>query len=319
MLVTGAAGFIGSQLSRFAARLGHEVIGVDAFDSLLYPASVKQANALALSQVAGITFHEFDLRGPMPAAYWDGIDCVINQAAVPGLAPSWTDFDAYLAANTLIVERLARGALEAGVSHFVHISTSSVYGREAACSEDSPLRPNSPYGVSKLAGETLLQAYASNFGLPLTVLRYFSVYGPGQRPDMAYHLFAERMLAGEPITVFGNGHQSRSNTHVTDCIRATLAAVDHAPAGQTYNIAGGEVVDLLEAISVLADALGVEPVLRFEEERPGDQLRTKGDWSKAARVLGYAPRVPVREGLREQAEWHRLGRPAEFVSEWGTP
>jgi nucleoside-diphosphate-sugar epimerase len=168
-----------------------------------------------------------------------------------------------------------------------------------------PTEPFSPYGVSKLAAEKLVQAYVANFGLDAVILRYFSLYGPRQRPDMGYHLFCEAMLDERPITVFGDGRQRRSNTYVSDAVSATVAALAGGAPGDVLNVCGDETIALLDAIGVLADELGVQPVLEFREPRPGDQRDTAGDAGRAREVLGWAPRVPVETGLRRQAAWHR--------------
>ena len=171
-----------------------------------------------------------------------------------------------------------------------------------------PTRPVSPYGVTKLAAEYLLLAYRKTFGLPISILRYFSVYGPRQRPDMAYNIFTEAMLDGRPITVFGDGRQSRSNTYIDDCVRATVTAVESGPVGQILNIGGGEVLSVLEAIDIIGAILGVRPHLEFREARHGDQRHTAADINKANTLLGYHPLVSPVEGLQRQVEWQQRQR-----------
>ena len=165
---------------------------------------------------------------------------------------SWDDFDRYQSTNLSAVKRLIDASIAVGIGHFVQASTSSVYGADATGDEDSPCLPVSPYGVTKLAAEHLLRAHSETADLPLTVLRYFSIYGPRQRPDMAYRIFCERMLRGEPITVYGDGKQTRSNTYVGDCVAATIAALGRPADGSVFNIGGGREVELLGAIEVLA-------------------------------------------------------------------
>jgi nucleoside-diphosphate-sugar epimerase len=189
------------------------------------------------------------------------------------------------------------------VPRVVQASTSSVYGADATGDESSPTRPVSPYGVTKLAAEHLLLAHHEVHGFPVTILRYFSVYGPRQRPDMAYRIFCERLVRGEPITVYGDGSQVRANTYVDDCVAATLAAIDRGRAGAVYNIGGGRPVALRDAIATLAAVLGVEPVVRHEPARPGDQRRTEAHTTKAAAELGWAPVVEPEDGLAREAAW----------------
>jgi nucleoside-diphosphate-sugar epimerase len=179
-----------------------------------------------------------------------------------------------------------------------------VYGKFAVGDESRPLQPASPYGLTKLAAENLLMAHFSNFGFPVVVLRYFSIYGPRQRPDMAYHIFIESILDGLPITVFGDGEQSRSNTYVDDCVDATVSALHRGRVGEAYNIGGGELLKLCDAIDMIGDLTGRTPVIVREATRPGDQRITRADTSKARAELGYEPSVLPREGLERQLVWH---------------
>ncbi len=302
VLVTGAAGFIGSTLSERLISDGYQVVGLDAFISY-YPRELKVANLEGLRHDPSFEFHELDLRSSDLTPAMRGIDAVVHAAATPGLARSWTEFDLYASCNVSGTQRLIEVATKARVSRFIHVSTSSVYGREAVGNEDLPLHPISPYGVTKLAAEHLVRAYSELYGLPVVILRYFSIYGPRQRPDMAYHIFAEALLDRQPITVYGDGTQSRSSTYVDDCVRGTIGALEGGSEGEVYNIGGGEEVSLSAAIDTLADALGVEPDLRFEPTRPGDQRRTVADYTRANRDFGYAPRVGSAEGLALQANW----------------
>ncbi len=309
IVVTGAAGFIGSHLCEALLDAGHRVVGVDCFTDY-YARAEKEANLALASAHPSFELVEADLRVADLRPLVDGADVVVNEAATPGLVLSWDDFERYQSTNVSAVKRLVDACLAVGVGRVVQASTSSVYGREATGSESSPLRPSSPYGVTKLAAEHLLQAYSAAFGLPLTILRYFSIYGPRQRPDMAYRIFCERMLDGEAITVFGDGRQSRSNTYVSDCVDATVAACsDERAVGHTFNVGGGRELALLDAIAILAEHLDVEPVIVHREARAGDQRRTFADTTHIRDTIGWAPRVDPDEGLRRQVEWvrHRLG------------
>lgn len=304
ILVTGAAGFIGSHLSEALVAAGHHVIGLDGFIES-YPRSYKEANLAASRSGPNFQFHELDLRSADLDPVLDGVDAVINQAAMPGLPRSWTEFDSYLTNNTLAVERLLAASARRGIKRFVQASTSSVYGRYAVGDETLPTAPASPYGVTKLAAEHLALAYMESAGLPVVILRYFSIYGPRQRPDMAYHIFTEALLSDQPLTVFGDGQQSRSSTYVSDCVAGTIDGLHRGRPGEVYNIGGAETITLLEAIAVLADELGVVPRIQHQPARTGDQRDTQADTAKAHRDFGYAPAVRPADGLRRQAGWHR--------------
>lgn len=304
VMVTGAAGFIGANLCRALSSAGIETVGVDCFLAASYPAEIKRANAAEIEALPGVTMIEADIRAPLPDAAFDGVGAVVNLAAMPGLMKSWEAFDLYQGCNLTGVHRLVEKALAGRVEHFIQVSTSSVYGSIATGSESDPLAPISPYGVTKLAGEKLVSAYGASRGLPFTVLRYFSVFGPGQRPDMAYHIICERLLDDEEIPIFGDGLQSRSNTYVDDVVAGTIAALGAEPAGATMNIAGGQTIGLLEAVAELEIALGRRARLTFLPARPGDQRHTAGDGSLARQLIGFSPRTDVRDGLRAQAEWH---------------
>lgn len=303
ILVTGAAGFIGSHVAQALVDAGREVVGIDGFiDS--YPRWVKERNLLRLRQSPRFTFGELDLRTAPLDDWVEGVDAVVNEAAFAGLPRSWQEVDAYVGCNLLAVQRLIDVCRHHGVRRFVQASTSSVYGLEAVGDELAPLRPVSPYGMSKLAAEHLLLSHVHAHDFPATILRYFSIYGPRQRPDMAYHIIIERLRRGEPISVFGDGHQSRSNTFVADCVAGTLAALSGAEVGEAYNIGGGVRLELAEAITIMADILGATPELRFGPPRAGDQRTTLADTSKARETFGYLPTVDPIAGLAVQVRWH---------------
>lgn len=285
----------------------HDVIGVDCFLPNLYEAGVKRVVADGLTN-RGLKMIEADLRYDDLDDIFEGADAIIHEAGMAGLGPSWNDLETYLSCNIAATERVAKAALAAGVQKFIQISTSSVYGKDATGGEDSPLTPFSPYGVSKLAAEHLLHAYRANFGLPLTVLRYFSIYGPRQRPDMAYHKFIESVLDDQPISVYGDGFQTRTNTYVDDCVNGTLLALEHGADGETYNIGGGVSLSLLEAIEIIGEACGRKPKIEFAPERRGDQRHTAANIDKATRELGYVPIMNPDDGLHHQVAWHRRQR-----------
>lgn len=304
IVVTGAAGFIGSHVCEALAARGDDVVAIDGFVNTLYPEEPKRSNWAVLRD-QGIECVETDLRTAPLEPLLDGAAAVVNLAAVPGLVPSWSNFESYSSCNLTVVERIARAAVAVDLPRIVQVSTSSVYGRSATGDEDAAKQPVSPYGVTKWAAETLLDAYRSVFGLRSLVVRYFSIYGPRQRPDMAYHRFIDALLHDRPITIYGDGLQTRTNTFVSDCVAGTLLALDGGELGEAYNIGGGVSVSMLDVVGMLGEIIGCTPRLVFEEVRPGDQRDTRAAIAKAERELGYAPVVAPEEGLARQVEWHR--------------
>lgn len=304
VLVTGAAGFVGSRLATALLDRGHHVIGVDAFVPY-YPRPLKERNLVPLRARPSFTFHEADLREAALAPLLEGVEAVFHLAAQAGLLRSWREFDTYMTCNILATQRLLDAAVAARIGHFLQISTSSVYGRFATGDENAPLAPVSPYGITKLAAEHLCHAYAANFGLPVTILRLFSVYGPGQRPDMGYHIFMRALLDDAVITVDGDGTDSRSNTYVDDCVEGLVLAFEQ-PArsmGETFNIGGGEEVSVNQVLALLQELAGKSPRIVHGPPRPGDQRRTAADIGKAQRLLGYRPRTTLAQGLAAQWAW----------------
>ena len=304
ILVTGAAGFVGSRLTETLASRGHEVIALDCFLPDLYSADIKRQRFDRMTLLPNVTGVVADLREDNLEAI-GSVDVVINEAAMPGLTKSWDDLKLYIDNNLHALDRLIRATAHESLKKFIQISTSSVYGRIATGTEDSPTNPFSPYGVSKLAAEKLGFAHLDNFGLPFTVLRYFSVYGPGQRPDMAYHRFLEKAKTGDTVTVYGDGEQRRTNTYIDDCVEATIAAIDHAKPGDTYNISGIQSVSINEAIETIREVTGQTLPVDYQPARPGDQKETRGDIQKAQRVLGYTPSWSLKDGLAAQWAWQR--------------
>jgi UDP-glucuronate 4-epimerase len=301
ILVLGAAGFIGSAVARLLLDSSHEVVAIDNLNSDLYPGEVKAARLSGLLKHPNLTFVNADLRSIDIGTWVGDCDVVINEAAMPGLVKSWSEFDIYMSSNILIVQRLLDTLRSWPEVRLVHASTSSVYGRNAVGGEDAPKRPFSPYGVTKLCAENLITAYHENFGIRAVVLRYFSVFGPGQRPDMAYSLFCNQLLSGETLTIYGDGYQTRSNTFIDDVARATMLACISDCEGVTMNICSPESISLANAINTLASELGVEPKLDFRDSRAGDQVATAGEASLAESVLGWRPQTSIEAGLRLQA------------------
>jgi nucleoside-diphosphate-sugar epimerase len=316
-VVTGAAGFIGSHLSEELLRLGHEVAGIDSFVPYYDPA-VKQRNLAGLTGQPRFQLFPLDLRTDQtqldPALA--GAQVVFHLAAQAGLVKSWTDFDTYAGCNVQGTQRLLEAVVRAAPSlrRFIYVSTSSVYGRYGNGDETLPTRPISPYGVTKLAGEHLCQAYSDAHGLPVVVLRYFSVYGPRQRPDMGYYRFIQAALRGQAVVVYGDGYQVRGNTYVADCVAATIAAVRALP-GEVFNVGGGETADVWGILRRL-EALAGRPIpVRQEPARPGDQRYTLADTGKLQRHLDWKPCTTLEAGLRAQWEWQLTNSASVSVSD----
>ena len=307
IVVTGAAGFIGSTLSEALVADGHDVVGLDAFIDY-YPRPMKEANLAALADAPAFRFGEVDLRTDDLDPWLDGADAILHEAAMAGLMRSWTDLELYTSCNILATNRLIEAARRARVRRFVLASTSSVYGTEAVGDEDRPLEPSSPYGITKLAAEKLVLAHVALHEFPATIIRYFSIYGPRQRPDMAYHKFIEAMLDRQPITVYGDGEQTRSNTYIDDAVTGTILALERGAMGGIYNIGGGRTISLNEAIALIGEHVGVEPIVEREAARPGDQRHTSADVARARAALGYSPTVEPAEGLARQVAWHLARR-----------
>jgi nucleoside-diphosphate-sugar epimerase len=305
-LVTGAAGFIGSHLVERLLADGATVTGVDCFTDY-YPPSLKRANIAAALEHPRFRLLELDLGAADLAALPD-VQVVFHQAAQAGVRASWgADFAAYVHHNVLATQRLLERYGDARLERFVYASSSSVYGdAERYATDESMLpRPFSPYGVTKLAGEHLTLLYGRNFGLPVAALRYFTVYGPRQRPDMAFHRFCRAMLAGEAILVHGDGHQSRDFTFVADAIEANVRAWKRAAPQGVYNVGGGSQVQVLEAIAILERALSLKAQVRFEPRPPGDPLRTRADAARMRADLDFVPGVGIEQGLAAEAAWMR--------------
>jgi len=305
ILVTGAAGFIGSAVVASLSASGHKVVALDGLLDGLYPSAEKIDRFRVISDLPGVTPIHADLRYDDLSIIPDTVTHVINEAAMPGLGLSWQDFELYSTCNLNAVARLMEQASQWNLERFVQVSTSSVYGKNAVGDESQPIAPVSPYGVTKLAAENLALAHWRDSGFPVVILRYFSVYGPGQRPDMAYRKFIAKALYGDPITVYGTGEQSRSNTYVDDCVNATISALTLGKPGEIYNISGGQERTINEALAIIEAE--VRHPLNIERVDParGDQNRTFGDSAKAQTALGFSQSVTLEEGLSRQVAWQR--------------
>jgi UDP-glucuronate 4-epimerase len=308
VVVTGCAGFIGSHLCETLLTSGYEVLGIDNFLIESYSEEIKRKNLLSLLGRKDFTFIELDLCSNIgPEIFRDG-DFVINEAAMPGLPLSWTEPNLYFRVNTLLPINILNALSCVKHSKFVQISTSSVYGRFAVGDESLELNPSSPYGVSKLAAEHMVKNFCLNNKIDFNILRYFSVFGPRQRPDMAYSQIISKLIRNEPLQIFGDGKQSRTNTYVSDITLATKLAIEKGRNGEIYNLAGNTSVTLLETIDFIAEELGVQnPNILRLPERKGDQRDTKGVFEKATADLGYFPQMDFWAGLREQIVYQKAG------------
>ena len=310
VLVTGAAGFVGSHVVDRLLADGHEVVGVDSFTGY-YPRARKLRNLRSASLEDGFRLVEGDLLGLDLRTLLRGVDGVVHLAGEPGVRRSWADFDVYMERNVRATQRLLEAVWRAGTPRLVHASSSSVYGpdRGDPTGEDAARKPASPYGLSKLAAEELVELYARERGVPATVLRYFTVYGPRQRPEMALSRFIFAASRGRPVKVYGDGEQTRELTYVSDAVDATVAALAAAPGG-TYNIGGGVRVSVNELLGCVGRALGVRVEAHYGPEAEGDVRSTWADSGRAARELGYRPRTGLEEGTAAQAEWALRESPA---------
>jgi UDP-glucuronate 4-epimerase len=300
-LVTGCAGFLGSHLVELLLHRGHDVRGVDAFTDY-YRRQIKESNLERAQRNAAFSLVEADLAGDSVERHLSGIDGIFHLAAQPGVRGSWGDtFGIYLRDNVLATQRLMEAAAASGI-RIVLASTSSVYGNAESypTHEEMSPRPVSPYGVTKLACESLARTYTECFGLEAIVLRYFTVYGPRQRPDMAFARIISALLGDSPFHVYGTGEQSRDFTFVGDAVEATLAAMASGRAGTTYNVGGGSETTLRDVIALL-ERLGNKRLdVRYGPAAVGDVQRTAADTTRARSDLGWHPQTSLADGLEKQ-------------------
>jgi nucleoside-diphosphate-sugar epimerase len=305
ILVTGCAGFIGSHLSEQLLAQGHDVLGVDVLTDY-YSLEQKQQNLEFLLGHPGFTFHEVDLACVELEPLIAGRELVFHQAAQPGVRASWgRSFETYLRQNVLVTQRLLEAVKGQRLHKFVYASSSSIYGDAEAFPTHEAMvpRPVSPYGVSKLAGEQLAYLYWSNYKVPTIALRYFTVYGPRQRPDMAFHRFIRWALDDQPLVVYGDGEQTRDFTFVSDAVAANLSAGFGDAQGVALNIGGGSRVSVNQVIAALQDLLGRELRVDYRPSEHGDVRHTSADITLAAQMLGYQPAVGLRDGLAAELSW----------------
>jgi nucleoside-diphosphate-sugar epimerase len=303
-LVTGGAGFIGSTLSERLLAQGAEVVALDSFTDF-YPRPLKEANLSGLRGRDRYRFVEGDIREVDLPGLLDGVTHVFHLAAQAGVRRSWgKEFQVYTGLNVDSTQRLLEACVGRPIERLVYASSSSVYGDEVAIPmvETALPQPVSPYGVTKLAAEQLCHLYFVNYGVPAVSLRYFTVYGPRQRPDMGFHRFFSAILAGKPLVQFGDGLQTRDFTFVADAVTATAAAAVRGVPGRVYNIGGGARVSLKDVFDLIARVSGRPVVIDRQGPQKGDMRDTYADTARAQEDLGFAPSVTLEEGLR--AMWH---------------
>jgi nucleoside-diphosphate-sugar epimerase len=316
VVVTGAAGFIGSHLCERLLADGHEVVGVDCFADY-YDRARKERNLRDAMSRKSFTLEEVDIAQADVKRLLGGASIVFHLAGQPGVRPSWgPDFDRYVHDNIVATQRLLEGLRDVPLERFVFASSSSVYGNaEVFPTKESTLpRPISPYGMTKLAAEHLVFVYMRNFNMPATALRYFTVYGPRQRPDMAFYRFMDAMVDGREIEIFGDGKQTREFTYVSDAVDGTVKAASADVIGQVINLGGGSRVTVNRVIDTLESISHLEARRRYLPAAPGDPRHTGASINQARDRLEWEPRVALHEGLTRQWEWFQDAREAAKTS-----
>jgi len=306
-IVTGAAGFIGSHIAETLLKTGHHVIGIDHFNDYYSP-ELKRKNISSFIDHPNFKLINGDIQFLDWNLLLEGVDMIYHQAAQAGVRASWgTSFRAYTERNINATQVILEAAKDAkNLKRLVYASTSSIYGNAETLPTSetiSPL-PVSPYGITKLAAERMGRLYHDNFGVPFCALRYFTVYGPRQRPDMGFHKFYKAAIDGKAIDVFGDGRQTRDFTFISDVVAANLAAAScDAANGQIFNIGGGSRVVLEDVLDMMGDIMGQPIVRNYVDQARGDARHTSADVTKAKAILGFNPQVSLHDGLTQEWEW----------------
>jgi UDP-glucose 4-epimerase len=300
-LVTGCAGFIGSHLVDTLLKLGYDVIGIDCFTDY-YPKAIKEENIAVALEHKDFEFIEEDI---LEIDRFPSVDYVFHLAAQAGVRASWgSSFEIYTRNNVEATQKLLEFYKSVEIKKFVFASSSSVYGdAELPMEEDSLLKPVSPYGVTKLAGENLCYLYWKNYNLPTVSLRYFTVYGPRQRPDMAIPKFVRAILGGEEIVVYGNGTQTRDFTYVDDAVEANILAAATELVGEVFNVGGGSRIGVNELIKLIEKITGKTAKIKYIGKQKGDVNDTLADITKITKLLGWASKTMIEEGLGGEIKW----------------
>ncbi|MDW7726664.1 MAG: GDP-mannose 4,6-dehydratase [Candidatus Methanoperedens sp.] len=299
-LITGCAGFIGSHLTDKLLQEGHVVTGIDCFTDY-YPREIKENNIKKALEHENFTFMEEDI---VDIREFPEVDYVFHQAAQAGVRGSWgKNFEVYIRNNILATQNLLEYYRDRNLRKFVYASSSSIYGNvnDLPIREEAPKNPFSPYGVTKLAGENLCSLYYKNYGTPTVSLRYFTVYGPRQRPDMGIHKFVHAAQKGDVIEVYGDGTQTRDFTFVSDAVQANMLAAECDVIGESFNIGGGSRISVIELLKLIENAVGRDIILKHVEAQKGDVQDTYADVMKARYMIGYVPAVGIEEGIKRYA------------------
>ena len=304
-VVTGAAGFIGSHLSERLLENGFKVIGIDCFTDY-YSKKIKKNNMISFQNNKNFKLIESDLMEIDLISIIKESEFLFHEAAQPGVRASWGDqFDTYVKDNILVTQKILESAKEVKtLEKIVMASSSSVYGEQEGIMIENKTIPSpiSPYGVTKLASENLGLTYASNYDLPVTSLRYFTVYGPRQRPDMAFTKFIKANLSGDKISIFGDGNQTRDFTYISDIIDANLECVKSEIHGNVLNIGGGKTYSIMDVLNIIENITDKNNKLIFLTKQKGDVFRTEADIKMASKIIGYKPKISLKEGLMKQIE-----------------
>ena len=305
VLVTGVCGFIGSHLAERLLDSGYDVLGIDCYlDN--YSRELKEQNLKILERKSNFSFLEDNIISLNIEEILNGVNGVFHQAAIAGVRASWgKNFQTYLENNILATQLLLEASKGRKIDKFVYASSSSVYGdsTELPVKEDSPTVPISPYGVTKLGGEKLAVLYHKNFDVPTVSLRYFTVYGPRQRPDMGIHKFISSTVRGEDIEIYGDGEQTRDFTYVDDIVEANILAFEKGRNGGIYNIGGASRIKLIDCINLIKEISNKSTDVKFCPVQKGDAKHTFSDISKAREELGYIPKVGIEDGLKNHYDW----------------
>lgn len=307
-MVTGAAGFIGTNLCEKLLSSGNQVIGIDSLTSN-YDINIKNKNLAQLQEYSDFNFRSFDLLTAPIGPLLDNVEVIFHLAGQPSVQNSWgEDFQIYVDRNIVLTQRLLRSAIDAGITKFVNSSSSSIYGKVhfTPTPETYEKTPVSPYGVTKLAAENLCTLYGKEYGLPTVSLRYFTVYGPRQRPDMAFNKIIQAGLQGSAFNLHGDGSQLRDFTYVGDVVEANLLAAEaKTDPGSIFNIGGGSPLTMTSAIQEIEKILGRSVEVIRQPFGFGNPMITEADCTTAKNTLGWIPKVQIGEGLKSQVLWHR--------------
>lgn len=305
-LVTGAAGFIGSNVCQKLLSLGYQVIGIDSFLDY-YPRKIKEANIYEFLSHKNFKFIEADISYLYLDKILDNVSYIFHLAAQAGVRASWgKDFSIYINSNIQATQKLLEHCLPLkSLKKFIYASSSSVYGNTNVfpIPEEAERQPLSPYGASKLLGENLCYLYWKSYNLPVISLRFFTVFGPRQRPDMAFHKFIKAALSNQEIAIYGDGKQTRDFTYIDDIVNANILSMETDVNGKVFNIGGGARISLIEVIHIIQKIIGKEIKIKYMEKQRGDMLHTYADLTKAKLLLRYNPQVPLEEGLKKEVAW----------------